>query len=258
MNRYLAELRRRRDLVAYLVVAGLKAQHRNTFLGYFWWLLDPLLGALIYYFVVVVLFRRGGPDYGAYLVIGLMTWRWLGSSIAAASGAIVNQASLVTQVYLPKIVFPLTTTLTGLVNFGFGLVIVAVLFLIWGLPIGSAVVWLPVVVATQTLFIMVLSAAVAYTCVFLRDLDTLIGHAMRLWFYATPVIWHQDLIPERLRWAIAVNPMAQIVTGYRSVLIGNGQPDLLPLTAIAAGSVVAMVLMTYLYSQYEHRMIKAL
>jgi ABC-type polysaccharide/polyol phosphate export permease len=110
-------LARRRDLVAYLVIAGLKARHRNTFLGYFWWLLDPLLGALIYYFVVVVVFGRGGPDYGAYLVIGLMVWRWLGSSIASAAGAIVNQAAIVTQVYLPKVVFPVTSTLTGLVNF---------------------------------------------------------------------------------------------------------------------------------------------
>lgn len=258
MNRYLADLGRRRDLVAYLVIAGLKAKHRNTFLGYFWWLLDPLLGALLYYFVVVVLFGRGGPDYGAYLVVGLMVWRWLGSSITAASGAIVNQAALVTQVYLPKVVFPLTTTLTGLVNFGFGLLIVAAFLLMWGLRVGSAVLWLPVVVATQTLFILVLSAAVAYVCVFLRDLDTLIGHAMRLWFYGTPVIWRENLLPERIRWAIDLNPMARMLADYRSILIENRPPALLPLAGIAAGSAVVMVLMTYLYSRYEHRMIKAL
>ncbi|HXK61769.1 MAG TPA: ABC transporter permease, partial [Acidobacteriota bacterium] len=63
MNKYLHELARRKDLLLYLVVSGLKAQHRNTILGYFWWLLDPLLGVLIYYFVVVIVFKRGGDDY---------------------------------------------------------------------------------------------------------------------------------------------------------------------------------------------------
>jgi lipopolysaccharide transport system permease protein/teichoic acid transport system permease protein len=258
VNGYLAEVRRRRDLVTYLVVAGLKAQHRNTFLGYFWWLLDPLLGALIYYFVVVVVFRGGGPDYGAHLIVGLIVWRWLSASIASASGAIVNQAALITQVYLPKVVFPLTTTLTGLVNFGFGLVVVAILLLVWGMRVGSAVLWLPVVVATQTVFILMISAVVAYVCVFLRDLDTLIGHAMRLWFYGTPVIWTRDMIPERLHWAIQLNPMAVLLTDYRTILIDNQRPDLLPLAGLAAASLAATVLMTYLYSQYEHRIVKAL
>lgn len=75
MRRYLNELYKRKDLILYLVTSGLKAQHRNTFLGYFWWLLDPLLGALIYYFIVVVVFRRGGNDYAMYLLIGIIAWR---------------------------------------------------------------------------------------------------------------------------------------------------------------------------------------
>lgn len=258
MKRYLADLGRRRDLVAYLVVAGLKAQHRNTFLGYVWWLLDPLLGSLIYYFVVVVLFGRGGPDYAAHLVVGLMVWRWLGAAINAASRAIVSQAGIVTQVYLPKVIFPLTTTLTGLVNFGFGLAVVIILLLFWGFVPGAATVWLPLVVGTQTLFTLVLAAAVAYVCVFLRDTDTLVGHAMRLWFYFTPVIWQEDMIPARLRWAVDLNPMAHILDAYRAVLIENRTPDMVALLGIASASAVAMVLVTYVYSQYEHRMIKAL
>jgi len=72
MKKYLTDLYKRKDLITYLVVSGLKAQHRNSLLGYFWWLLDPLLGVLIYYFIVVIIFRKaGGPDYGVFLVIGM-------------------------------------------------------------------------------------------------------------------------------------------------------------------------------------------
>ena len=70
MKSYLKELLNRKDLLLYLVKSGLKAEHRNSYLGYFWWLLDPLLNVLVYYFVVVIVLGRGGPNYATYLVIG--------------------------------------------------------------------------------------------------------------------------------------------------------------------------------------------
>ncbi len=258
MQRYLADLYRRRDLILFLVTSGLKAQHRNTFLGYAWWLLDPLLGAVIYYFVVVVLFGRGGPDYGAYLMIGLIVWRWLGSTAGASSRSIVSQAGIITQVYLPKVVFPITTTLAGLANFAFGLLVIVCLLLFLGFRPGLATLWLPYIVASQMLLSLVIAATVAYICVFVRDADTLVGHAMRLWFYGSPVIWREDMIPERLRWAVALNPMSHVLTGYRSIFMENRGPDLLPLLVIAVGSGLAMILVTYVYSRYEHRIIRAL
>ena len=78
MQQYVSELIKRRDLIFYLVKSGLKAQHKNSVLGYLWWLIDPFLNVGIYYFIVVVLFRRpGGADYGMHLVTGMMVWRWL-------------------------------------------------------------------------------------------------------------------------------------------------------------------------------------
>jgi len=241
-----------------MVASGLKAQHRNTILGYFWWLLDPLLGALIYYYTVAVLFQRGGPDYGAYLIIGMIVWRWLGSTISSASKAIVGQAGIITQVYLPKVVFPITTSLTGLVSFGFGLIVLAGLLLSWGFVPGLATLWLPAVVVSQMLFTMVLASIVAYVCVFLRDTDTLVGHGMRLWFYGSPVIWREEMIPARFHWLIEMNPMAHFLSGYRAILMENRPPDLPVLLAIAAGSSIALFFVLYVYSEHEHRIIKAL
>jgi len=124
MKKYLWDLYIRKDLILYLVASGLKAEHRNSFLGYIWWLLDPLLGAFIFYFIVVVVFRRGGEGYGIFLVIGMVVWRWLNSSVAAASRSIVAQSSIITQVYLPKAIFPLGSTISQLINFGFGIIVI--------------------------------------------------------------------------------------------------------------------------------------
>src|SRR5690606_5346101 len=98
MKRYLKQMSVRRDLLLYLVTSGLRAQHRNSFLGYFWWLLDPLLGVVIYYFVVAIVFRRGGGDYVLSLVIGMIVWRFLQSAVVGGTKSIVSQAGIISQV----------------------------------------------------------------------------------------------------------------------------------------------------------------
>lgn len=258
MIKYLNDLYRRRDLIFYLVASGLKALHRNTALGYLWWLLDPLLNTVIYYFVVVIVFNRGGDGYGAYLIVGLIVWRWLSASVSAASQAIVSQAGIISQVYLPKIVFPITVTVTGVINFIFGLAVIAVFFLAWGMVPGLAVLWLPLVMLAQLLFTLALTSVLAYICVFLRDTDTMVSHLMRLWFFGSPVIWLEDMIPPRVQWLVSLNPMAHLLTAYRDVLITRTTPDAGALLAISSASLGVSLFMVYFYSQNEHRIIKAL
>lgn len=258
MKKYLQELYQRRDLVTYLVASNLRAQHKNAVLGYFWWLLDPLLGVLTYYFVVVVVFRRGGEGYGACLIVGLIVWRWLGTTVSTASMAIVRQAPVITQVSLPKIVFPVAVTVSELINFGFGLLVLAFAFLFLGVTPGFAALWLSPVVLMQLLFTMALASVIAYCSVFLRDADRLLGHLLRLWFFASPVIWTDRMIPEWARRLVDVNPMAHFLSAYRDMLIDNRSPDFTPLLAIGLSSAAVMVFMIHFYSRHEHRIIKAL
>jgi len=258
VTKYLGDLLRRRDLTLYLVTSQLKAQHRNTFLGYFWWLLDPLLGVFVYYFVVVVVFQRGGADYGPFLVVGLIVWRWLSASVSGSPYAIVSRANVITQVALPKVIFPLTLTLSGLINFGFGLLVIAVFFLYWGILPGTAIVWLPLVLVGQTLFTLALTSLLAYASVFVRDTDTLVNHLMRVWFFVSPVIWHRSMVPARLGWLFTVNPMAHFLDAYRAILMANQRPDLTGLIVVSLLSLVAVAGLVVFYSRNEHRAVKAL
>lgn len=255
---YLLELYRRADLIGYLISSGLKAQHRNSILGYLWWLLDPLLGVLIYYFVVVGVFSRGGEDYGPFLVIGMVVWRWLGASAGAASQSIVKQAGIITHVAMPKIVFPITETVTGLVHFGFGLLVVLGIFLTWGIRPGAAVVWLPAIVLAQFLFTIAIAAILGYFGVFLRDLDVVMSHVFRVWFFASPVIWTVDMLPAGLRWIVDANPMAWLLSAYRDVLMYDRTPPLAPLVVLMLASLAVIGAAVLLYSRHEHRIVKAL
>jgi ABC-type polysaccharide/polyol phosphate export permease len=256
---YIHELIKRKDLMKYLVVSALKAQHKNSFLGFFWWLLDPLLQIFIYFFVVVIIFQRAkGPEYGIYLAIGLIVWRWLSSSITTAVRSISSQSSIITQVYLPKATFPICTVMSQMVNFGFGMVVIALCLIFFHVKPGMENLWLPFIIGVQFLFMMAISLAVAFASIFIRDIEMIMGHVLRLWFYGTPVIWYADMIPERAKWILSINPMACFLSGYRDVVIHNSPPDYVYLAGVACMSGIVIFLLLNIYHRYEHKIIRAL
>jgi ABC-type polysaccharide/polyol phosphate export permease len=259
MKKYLNELYKRKDLIINLVLSGLKAQHRNSFLGYFWWLLDPLLGALIFYIVVVVIFHRGDkPDYGVYLVIGMIVWRSLASTVSSASRSIVSQAGIINQVYLPKSIFPLCASLTQLINFAFGLLVIAIFLTFSNIMPGIQLLWLPVIITVHFLFLLCIALIFAFICVFVRDTEIAANHMMRLWFFGTPVIWYREMIPQKGQWLIDINPMSHFLSSYRDVFIHNSRPDFFTLSLIGIISLVLITLIIYYYRSHEHRIIKSL
>ncbi|MFP4533525.1 MAG: ABC transporter permease [Desulfobacterales bacterium] len=259
MRDYIRELIRRKDLMLHLVFSGLKSQHKNSFLGYFWWLLDPMLNVLIYYFVVVIVFQRArGTNFGVYLVIGMMVWRWLVSTVNTAAKSIIQQAGIISQVNLPKAQFPIGTVITQFINFGFGLVIIALFLIFFRIIPGPEIFWLPVIVFVQLLFMFALALPTAFISVFVRDVETMISHLTRLWFFGSPVIWYADMIPERARWLLTVNPMAHLLEAYRGIFMYQAEPNFTPLLVLAFVSAMVIYLTMVFYCRFEHKIIKVL
>ena len=258
MKKYIHELLKRKDLLIYLVISGLKAQYRNTFLGYSWWILDPLLMGIVYYFVRIVIFGMKGENIGAFLIIGLLGWKWIASSISSSSKSISGKAKIITQVYLPKVLFPLGTSMAQLFNFTFGLVTIAVAIAFYRIVPGIELLWLPVIMIIQFIFLSAISLVIGYYSVFVRDIENVLTHLMRFWFYGTPVIWEADRIPERYSWIIDVNPAAILLNSYRNIFMYGEQPELDKLFIIGFFSVVVLIYMLYFYSLNEHKIIKVL
>jgi lipopolysaccharide transport system permease protein/teichoic acid transport system permease protein len=258
MKKYIKEIAKRKDLLLYLVKSGLKAEHRNSYLGYFWWLLDPLLNALVYYFLVVVVLGRGGEHYGVFLIIGLVAWRWTSSVVSSSARSIVNQASIINQVYLPKAIFPAARTISQMFNFFFGLVVIAIFLAAYGIVPGWQVVFLPYVILVQLLLMLSISLIVAFICVFVRDIDNVMGHITRVWFYASPIIWEGSRLPAEYQWIVTLNPLAHVLDAYRDILMYRATPDLYSLSVIGGSALIICLLTVAYYSKHEHKIIKAL
>lgn len=263
MREYIKEMLKRKDLLIYLVKSGLKAEHRNSYLGYFWWLLDPLLNVLVYYLLVVVIIGRGDTveNYGLFLVIGLIGWRWMNTTVNTSARAIVKHSSIINQVYLPKSIFPLASASTQVVNFLFGLIVIAIFLIASGVIPGWQIIYLPLIIGIQLLFLFALSLFISYICVFVRDIDNILSHVLRVFFYASPIIWEggrlRNLGPQ-YSWVVDYNPVAIILESYRAVLMYQANPQFVGLSAIGIFSMASILGMLYFYSRNEHKIIKAL
>lgn len=266
MKKYLWEIRKRKDLLFYLVKSGLKAENRNSYLGYFWWLLDPLLNVVVYYLLVGVLLGRGEDteNFPVYLVIGLVAWRWISTTVNTSAKSIIKYRSIINQVNLPKSIFPLSFTVTQMVNFVFGLAVIAIFLAVFGVMPSWQVVYLPLVMLVQLIFLTGIGLFLGYITVFIRDIDNVLSHIVRVFFYASPVIWPgsrlKDL-PEKWAWAeqlVDINPITVIVNSYRNIIMYQSNPHFLGLAVVGVLSLLFTAYMLYHYSKHEHKIIKAL
>ncbi|GEL08356.1 ABC transporter permease [Salisediminibacterium halotolerans] len=258
MRTYLLEIFKRKDLLFYLVRSGLKAEHRNSFLGYFWWLLDPLLNVVIYYFLVSTILGRGGENFAVFLVIGLVAWRWISTTINTSSKSILKYSSIINQVYMPKSMFPLAFTFTQLFNFGFGIIVVAIFLVVYGIMPGWEVIFLPLIIIVQLILLIAVSFILAYVTIFIRDMEHLLSHVTRVFFYSSPIIWEGGRLPDEYQWVVEINPVAIIIESYRDILMYQQMPNFTGLFVITVVSALVLFGMLKYYSNNEHKIIKAL
>lgn len=226
------------NLILYKTYAELKAESERTYVGYAWWVIDPLLSMAVYWVVFEWILRRGTDDYASFLIVGLVPWRWLSTGIVHGASSILASRSLMQQVYLPKLILPVVSVLTDTVKF----LVVLALLLLYIVLAGYAPGWqylaLPAVVLVQGAFIGALSLILAGITPFAPDLRMVLENLVRLWLFLSGVFYPLDVLPETLRFAFRFNPMATIIDSYRNVLMYGRWPDLVPLLLIAVLSVV--------------------
>ena len=258
VGRYLKDLWKRKSLLVYLVTSGLKADTRNTILGYFWWLLDPALFVMVFAFVRVVLMGRAGENFVAFLAVGLLAFQFFAQTLTGSARSISGKAGIITQVYLPKSIFPVSVVLTQLINFLFALVTVGIILAASQIVPGPEVAWLPVIILAQLSFHVVIALIMAYVAVFVRDLQRILGHVTRIIRFTSPVLFEVELVPEELQFFIDYNPFSWLVIAYREVLMYGRVPNMARLGWLAVACVSISILLIVFYAYREHRAVKVL
>lgn len=212
-----------RELLYFLVWRDLKVRYKQTALGVAWIALQPLLSTVVFTLLFGGLLKvpSDGAPYALFALAALVPWQYFAGSLTRSSTSLVSSANLITKVYFPRLVIPISGVLSGLVDFAVTFVILAVLMVIYGVAPTWAALLLPafllLALVTALGFGMWLSALnVQY-----RDVNYLVPFLVQIWMYATPVVYGSTLIPERFRFLLALNPMTGVVEGFRWALLGR-------------------------------------
>lgn len=221
-----------RQLIMYRIGVDLKSELWNSWLGWLWWILEPIMYLGAFYLVFDVIFQRGGPGFVGFLLCGLVFWRWFDSSIKRAAGSIFANTQLIQQVAIPKIVFPLTELGASFCRFLFVLALFMVFLILYKGGLSLSVLYLPILLLTQASITLGLAMLLASVVPFAPDIRKLLDHAMMLMFYMSGIFFSISQVPEHLQAVLYLNPMAVLIEQYRLVLLDGEAPDLVVVSLV--------------------------
>jgi teichoic acid transport system permease protein len=239
---YVRELWRRRQFSFELARSNLRAQHFNTVLGQLWLLVNPLLLAFVY-FALVTIVRGGsrGTEFLAHLMLGLFVYRFVRSSIRQGARSVVGGGRLILNIAFPRALLPLGSVMTAFMRFLPTIPIYAVMHAIAGLPVGPHLLWALPIFALIVVFTTGTTMLVAASQVYFRDLRELLTYFLRIWLFASPILYYADEVPDNLKPFVAANPLYPML-GSLSEVVNQGQSPspgfVLATIAWAAGAFV--------------------
>ncbi len=231
--------------------ADLVSEARRGYLGMLWWVIEPMLYLLVFYVVFVLVFSRGGEDAVAFLLVGLVVWRWFAVSIPQCSNSILANGRLIQQVYLPKWVLPLMSLLTATYKFLFVVLLLLLFLVVSGFPPSQHWLALLPLIGSQFLLICALGLVLASILPFLPDLKLVVENGMTLLFFLSGIFFDVSTAPSGLRDLLYLNPMLGLIEGYRKVLLEASWPDWRYLSGIVLVSFVLLGVGIHLLKKYD-------
>lgn len=240
------------ELILYKTYADLKAETERTYLGFLWWVFEPVMYMAVFYVVFGVLMGRGTDDYVPFLLIGLTVWQWLRAAIMHGANTILGGRPLMQQVHLPKVIFPSVLILTDTVKFFFIFTLLLVFLWFSGYPPGITYLALPVLLLVQFLLLSALSYLMAAIVPFLPDLRFVVDNLLHAVFFLSGIFFAADKIPAAYHGYFYLNPMANLIEDYRRVLMHNQWPDWSTLGLIGVLSLFGVLLAIGLIRRFEY------
>jgi lipopolysaccharide transport system permease protein len=252
--KWLSELWRYRELVYFLAWRDVKIRYKQAALGAAWAVLQPLLTMIVFTFFFGRLAGIGsdGIPYPLFSYSALVLWTYFAGVLGQGGQSLVANSNLITKVYFPRVALPASTALSALPDFAVGLGFLGVLMGYYGVQPGWSLLLAPVFLLGLMLFTLGASMLLASMNVWYRDIKYAVPFLIQLWLFVTPVIYPTTLLPAHLQAFMALNPLAGIMEGFRSCVVG-GRPLNPALTVVSLTMSVVVFVVGLVYFRNTER-----
>ena len=249
------ELYRYRDLLYFLTFRSIRVLYAQSAIGIGWAVLQPLC-SMIVFTVVFGLFagiKSDGMPYAIFSMAALVPWTYFSNALLEASNSLVNQSQMITKVYFPRVILPLSAVLAKLIDFSIAMVMLAILLAWYRVVPTWNILFLPLLVVIMVVAAAGLGMWLTALAIHYRDVKHALNFITQLIMYASPVVYSATIVPAKWQLYYALNPMVGVIEGFRAALLGTRA---MPWDWIAVGSLTAAALLVsgLLFFRHQERL----
>ncbi|HPJ67535.1 MAG TPA: ABC transporter permease [Desulfobacteraceae bacterium] len=219
----LGELRQYRDLFYFLVIRDIRVKYKQTVLGGLWAIIQPFFAMVVFtlFFGKLAKIPSDGIPYPIFNYTAMVAWTYFSTSITGSANSLVSNTNLISKVYFPRIVVPLSPVLAGLLDFFIAFIVLIGMMFYFHVYPNTMIVFLPILVLMMVLTSSGIGMVLAALNAKYRDIKFTIPFLIQLWMFASPIVYPVSMIPEKYRLLYALNPMTGIIEGFRAILLGT-------------------------------------
>ena len=243
-------------IIVFKTKAELKAERQRTYLGYIWWILEPLMYLAIFYVVFANIRQVKTENFVQFLLIGLILWQWFKSSISQSASVIIYQINLLRQVRIPAWLFPVIKVSAN--TFKFTIVFVVLILFLWvtGFIPSLNYLYMLEIILLQFLLINGVVLCLASVVPFIPDIRVIVDNLLLGLFFVTGIFFPITLIPEPIQSYLSLNPMVRIIQNARTVLIQQQPPDQMDMLYVLVFALILLIIGLQLFKKFQNRYAK--
>jgi lipopolysaccharide transport system permease protein len=238
----LKELWDYRELLYFFVWRDVKIRYKQTAIGVLWVVLQPLLTMLVFtlFFGKLAKLPSQGLPYPVFYFAAVVPWMYFSTALLTATNVVVEHQRVITKVFFPRLILPVSSVLSGLVDFSIGFIVLIIFTLSYGIRPGPTALLLPLFLLLAILTALGVGLWLSALNALYRDVRYLMAFLVQFWMLASPVAYPSSMVPAKYRWLYGLNPMAGVIDGFRWALTGHGQA---PSAVLSASSVVVCLIL---------------
>lgn len=250
MIKHFKELVKYRELIFSLTQREIKVRYKQSILGIAWAILQPLLMMLVFTIIFSKFLKipSDGIPYPIFSYCALLPWTFLATSLSFAIPSIQTHAGLITKIYFPREIFPISCILAAFVDYLIAFVLFLGMMFFYKVPFAPSLLFVFILLLVQIILTLGVSLLASAINTYYRDVRYALPLFIQLWLYASPIIYPVSMVPQQFRTLYMLNPMAGLIDGYRNIFIKGIPPDFYYLGLAA---MVAVVLFSFSYFYFK-------